>query len=1062
MSQKKKWMIVGVTTVAGLAACAPQVVNQYNQWKQERRNALIAKTEKALAEGLDYIPWMDSLREEDEAEVDGLPQEENEAEEKDDAALRRLANQAEIGPRSPEFHQHLLRLAASEARKWHGTGLGGERPSMHNGEPTAISPTPAGTATWVNLGPGSARMSYNGTYYKSIDSGRLTKIRVKPGDDKTVYIATAGGGVWKTTDFGQFPSWEPITDQLGSLAVGALDVDPVLGRTIWIGLGDPFDQQGGGLVKSTDEGATWGAPILLSAIHPVDGQPTITNNVRDISIDPLDPNNILVATNDGFYRSTDGANFNFIDLPNTAATGPVREATWSIVYLGSAGGQSQWLLSGAYACPGGQPPHPASGTQNRSFSTDKCASNPAVGNYGDIWKSVDSGATWVSARASGLLPASVTGSGATDISHIDMAASGTADPAATVVYAIGGSLNDGASATNAVLKSVDGGNTWTAVATKNTPVTNPTILAPQCTTVDVGHDQSWYNLAIGVDPADPKRVLIGGNLCGIRTIDGGATWQNVAHWLPQGGAGLTADGFLPYVHADWHTASIVRINGVFMALVGHDGGISVSYDVFDRAAGAQVSWLHPNIGLVTHLPYSVGSGDPVFGNASVVFSGLQDNGTRFRLLSDDRFIADVISQNWDQIRGGDGIGTAVARDPRGNNPVYWVSTQTQWAFCLPRLFDCSRPTRLENGVETVNYRLANLATAALPLLPAPNNTIRDSYPFMIRYSPTYDAASSVIAHTTYNLWKLTVDPVANRQTVARLTPNFIIGANSTVPRAIRGLGAHASPHTYTVDGVPARIYGVPLSGGASALVVDKGSATTVVTSTNTLQVPNESGGFHQVGFIQAVDVPRDPASLGGTDSTKTWLVASAAANTVAGILVPDAVGHLFKTTDGGATWVPFHGNGTGADLPNVPVWVVRYDPSDRTDSTIYVGTELGLYRTTDGGNTWARYGVGLPLVRVYDLNIASNGSLLRVATYGRGVWEIHPKSEPAATAGNGDWDGNGVVDYFDLAAMATRLGTTPALAPNLPYDNTLDLTSSPTTIEEADLSALLGKFGSAP
>ncbi|MBF5041222.1 hypothetical protein FGE12_02405 [Aggregicoccus sp. 17bor-14] len=1036
----------------GLAACAPAVVGAYKNWKEAKHDAAVKRAEQALAQGADFIPWQEELV--PEMEEEGASEAENEKVEQDFADLRRLALQAEVGPRPAEFNNQLLSIVARENERWN-------KPASQDnfvralGDANAVGPAAAGTRPWLSLGPGTARSSYNGTYYKSIDSGRPTQIRVKPGDPKTVYLATSGGGLWKATDFGQYPTWLPLTDNLGSLAIGALDIDPNNPATVFIGLGDAFDRQGGGIVKSTDEGATWGAPIVLAATHPVDGKPTATNNVRDIKVDPTNSSNILVATDDGFYRSTDGgATFGLIDLPNTAATGPVREATWALTYLGTTGGQSQWLVSGVYACPGGLPPTPASGTQNSSLGVAACASNPAVGNYGDFWKSTDSGATWVSVRASGALTAALTAGGAGEVGRMQIAGNAAPNPGNAVVYAQASTIIDSGSAGNAtaaILKSTDGGASWTVVGTKATAMANPTSGA-DCKTLDIGHNQSYYNLAIAVDPGNSNNVLIGGNLCGARTRNGGATWENVAHWLPQGGGGLTADGFLPYVHADWHTATIIRTSAGAVAFAGTDGGLFASYNLFDVTSPATVAWQFPDVGLVTQLPYAVGSGDPVYGTGSVVFTGLQDNGTRFRLVDDESFVFDFDLQNWDQIIGGDGIGNAVANDSRGQNPVYWASVQSSWRFCVPRLRDCSRPTRLENGVEKSNWRAF---TTSFPA--------GDGIPFLVRYGALNDDNGSVVANSSLNVYRIRVDPLNETPVFTRMTPAGFTVAGSV--RGTRGNGPIVSPYSYTVDGVPARIYGVPLSSGGSAIIIDKGNAVNVINAATAVTV-----GTDQIGFIQAVTVPRNPASLGGTDVKQTWLVASAGAVTLANTVVPDSVGHLYKTTDAGQTWVPFHGNGTGFDLPNVPIWSVKYDPSDLTDSTIYVATEIGLYRTVDGGKTWARYGQGLPMVRTYDVVISSNGGLVRVATYGRGIWEIHPESEPASAPSTGDWDGNGVIDYFDLQAMATRLGTTPATGPSaglafsnsLFYSNTLDLTGSPTTIEEADLSALVAKFGSTP
>jgi hypothetical protein len=51
-------------------------------------------------------------------------------------------------------------------------------------------------------------------------------------------------------------------------------------------------------------------------------------------------------------------------------------------------------------------------------------------------------------------------------------------------------------------------------------------------------------------------------------------------------------------------------------------------------------------------------------------------------------------------------------------------------------------------------------------------------------------------------------------------------------------------------------------------------------------------------------------------------------------------------------------------------------------SSVYVS------QTADGGANWRLFGTGLPTVNVSDLYMPTDGSYLRVSTYGRGVWEV--------------------------------------------------------------------------
>jgi hypothetical protein len=75
-----------------------------------------------------------------------------------------------------------------------------------------------------------------------------------------------------------------------------------------------------------------------------------------------------------------------------------------------------------------------------------------------------------------------------------------------------------------------------------------------------------------------------------------------------------------------------------------------------------------------------------------------------------------------------------------------------------------------------------------------------------------------------------------------------------------------------------------------------------------------------------------------------------------------------------------------AGLPDVPVDRLLVDPRDSSGNTLFAATWIGVFESTDGANSWTQVGTGLPTAVVSDLYL--NAGLLRVSTYGRGVWQI--------------------------------------------------------------------------
>jgi len=567
--------------------------------------------------------------------------------------------------------------------------------------------------------------------------------------------------------------------------------------------------------------------------------------------------------------------------------------------------------------------------------------------------------------------------------------------------------------------------------------------------LDLGHEQTWYNQAIVVDPTNADHVVVGGNLCGARTLNGTSqspTWELISHWLPNPDSGATTRGLLPYVHADWHTATSVVIAGKVRSFAGSDGGVFSSDNLFTADRGEQVTWTHHNTGLVTHLMYALASGDPINGDPFVLFAGLQDNGTRYRV---DPAAPSVFNQPI----GGDGIGATIHHSDSGT--TYWASVEFSHGFCQPSpIVDCSDGNNW-NGVDPK-------ITPEPPQRRGPARSQRvvtgagvdglgeDSEPFLIHYAnvETDTAGQSVLTHTNFQVFvsaldgdgKLTWKPISQDLTPSTPAIGF---ANVAASRTIPGLYGAAG-----------------LVSLAPFFVTTQGNTQTTWTAAKPV-TPTGANGPRLTG-ASSIDFP--PVTPAGKLPGQVFIGAFESIMNN-GVPPPDDKGRLWRTTDGGQTWASIVGADPAHRLPNVAIHVVKYDPV--TPTTIYAGTDLGVYFSTDDAATWNRMGEGFPMVPARDLYVARNQDFIRVATYGRGLWEIYPSAAAnQGTPGNGDFDRNLRLDWVDLGAMASRLGTTPAGTAAPLYSWILDIagnTSAPTQqIDDADLTALLAGFGGHP
>ncbi|MDE2794615.1 MAG: hypothetical protein OXL34_07330 [Gemmatimonadota bacterium] len=140
----------------------------------------------------------------------------------------------------------------------------------------------------------------------AVMSGRIVDLAVAESDPVTFYVASATGGVFKTTDNGI--TLVPVFEHEGTHSVGAIALHQRDTSIIWVGTGERANRQssswGDGVYKSSDGGRTWTNMGLRDSKH-----------IGRIALHPDDTDLVYVAAmghlwgpNDerGLYRSTDG------------------------------------------------------------------------------------------------------------------------------------------------------------------------------------------------------------------------------------------------------------------------------------------------------------------------------------------------------------------------------------------------------------------------------------------------------------------------------------------------------------------------------------------------------------------------------------------------------------------------------------------------------------------------------------------------------------------------------------------------------------------------------------
>jgi autotransporter-associated beta strand protein len=880
-----------------------------------------------------------------------------------------------------------------------------------NGTGLSSTSNPA-PANWFPQGPAPLTAEPNFTSNQPIStSGRIAGVAVSQADPNLVYIATAGGGAWKTMDGGR--TWIQIFDNFGAMFTGAIAIDPTNSNIVYLGTGEADNSgdsgYGTGIYQSTDGGESW---TLLTAggVNPGAGVA-----VSKILVDPDAPKIVYVATSDysvqnggGFphtvpvgiwrWNGTTKTWYDMTEFESNIRAFPPTTGSFPKTSPGTPGPDDDFRLS----FPQGLSSFSAADYSDLGFSPNfgilyMSLGTPGFGEwpYTDPGTSATADPAYNNAVYRCTNPETATGSSAHW--YVGDGNNGASNPYGTFGFGTGSYQKGGGKeypnlVGNALKNGGSGGVVVRQGMIKLTSVDDNFRPAP-LSGFPTLYGVNTYPL-LGNSINMPSGPTSGG--CQFEdiwtSVDGGMTWNPIKTQPPgmtgpaggyQGDYDLTVIQ-TPFTPADANTVYVggcINYSGVpapnNLILKGNTTG-----------GGSPAAWQDITVdgrGIGPHTDLHASALDV---NNNLYIGG---DGGIYKYSSSNG--------NWTSLNSTNGSLQTITMNGIAVNPqnpdIFFAGAQDNGVEKFSGTQDWQYVGGGDGGQVAINAANPNIVYAVSNgnLLESTTGGGPGSFNSIGAFGGLY--------------FPLRLDSV---------DPTRILVGGGTLEESVDGGQSFINLNTpIGVSAMASATFQGPYEPDSGfKLVADKGSNTYdpgtiyVTDGVNVYVTKDHASSWVKRSTGLPVGTAISDLAVDPRNRDNVYLAASNGPGQGLAGVYQLAYNPATKTYK----WTPIGGGAGGAGLPDVPVWKLQIDPNT---GNVYAGTDNGVYLLPAGSSTWTLFGTGLPQVSVRDMDLNVDTNTLTIATYGRGAFQIQLNNTVAnvgglvAVTGSSQWTGNVVL-----------------------------------------------------